>query len=80
MDRTAKLYKLKAELTMLKNDIQQFEALRPNPTEWTQNEVAHYDSLTKRCNDIRAAIAELGPSVRILGNTELRQLLRRHFS
>jgi len=60
MDRTAKIYKLVAELTMLKNDMEEFEAIHPNPTEWTEKEAAQYDSLTKRRNEIRAEIAELG--------------------
>jgi hypothetical protein len=60
MDRTSKLYRLYAELTMLKNDIQEFEARRPNPNEWTSMEAEHYDRLTKRRDDIRAEIAHLG--------------------
>ena len=60
MERTAKLYKLYAELTVVKNGIEEFAALRPNPREWTQEEVAHHDLLIKRRNDIRAEIAELG--------------------
>ena len=62
MDRTSKLYRLYAELTMLKNDIREFEARRPNPSEWTSKEAAHYDQLTKRRDDIRAEIAHLGAS------------------
>lgn len=45
---------------MLKNDIEEFEAIHPNPTEWTEKEAARYDSLTKRSDDIRAEIADLG--------------------
>jgi hypothetical protein len=60
MDRTSKLYRLSAELTMLRNDIQKFETFRPSPNEWTKKEAAHYDSLIKRRNHIRAEIAELG--------------------
>ncbi len=59
MERTAKLYKLYAELTVVKNGIEELAALRPNPREWTQAEVAHHDLLIKRRNDIRAEIAEL---------------------
>jgi hypothetical protein len=59
MDQTSKLYRLYAELSMLKNEIQEFEALHPNPNEWTHQEVAHYDSLTKRHTKLRE-IAELG--------------------
>ena len=60
MDRTAKLYKLLAELSMFKNDIEEFEAIHPNPTEWTQEDAARYDSLIKRSDGIRAEIADLG--------------------
>jgi hypothetical protein len=60
MDRTAKLYKLLAELSMLKSEIEAFEAIHPNPTEWTEKEGARYDSLTKRSDGIRAEIADLG--------------------
>ncbi len=60
MDRTSKLYRLSAELTMLKSDIHDFETLRPNPKEWTKQEATHYDALINRHNDIRAKIAELG--------------------
>ena len=59
MDRTAKLYKLYAELTVVKRGIEELEALRPNPREWTQEEVAHHDLLIKSRTDIRAEIAEL---------------------
>ena len=59
MDRTAKLYKLYAELTVVKKGIEELVALRPNPREWTQEEVAHHDLLIKRRTDIRAEIAEL---------------------
>jgi hypothetical protein len=59
MERTAKLYKLYAELTVVKKGIEELAALRPNPREWTQEEVAHHDLLIKRCTDIRAEIAEL---------------------
>ncbi len=59
MDRTAKLYKLYAELTVVKRGIEELAALRPNPRGWTQEEVAHHDSLIKRRTDIRAEIAEL---------------------
>ena len=60
MDRTSKLYRLHAELNMLKNDIQEFEVRCPNPSEWTSKEADHYDRLTKRRDDIRAEIAHLG--------------------
>ena len=60
MDRTAKLYRLHAELTVVKRGIEDFAAVRPNPSKWTQEEVAHHDLLIKSCNDIRAEIAELG--------------------
>jgi hypothetical protein len=59
MDRTAKLYKPYAELTVVKKGIEEFAALRPNPRDWTQKEVAHHDLLIKRRTDIRAEIAEL---------------------
>jgi hypothetical protein len=59
MDRIAKLYRLHAELMVLKSAIQEFTTLHPNPTRWTQNEVTHYDLLAKRRDDIRAEIAEL---------------------
>jgi hypothetical protein len=59
MDRTARLHKLYADLTAVKQGIQEFAALRPNPREWTQEEVAHHGSLIKRRNDFRAEIAEL---------------------
>ena len=59
MDRTAKLYKLYAELTVVKRGIEELAALRPNPREWTEEEVAHHDLLIKRRTDIRAEIAEL---------------------
>lgn len=59
MDRTAKLYRLHAELTVVKRGIEDFAAVRPNPRKWTQEEVAHHDLLIKSCNDIRAEIAEL---------------------
>jgi hypothetical protein len=59
MERTAKLYKLYAELTVVKKGLEELAALRPNPREWTQEEVAHHDLLIKRRTDIRAEIAEL---------------------
>jgi hypothetical protein len=59
MDQTSKLYRRYAELTMLKNEIQEFEARHPNPNEWTHQQVTHYDSLTKRHTHLRAEIAEL---------------------
>jgi hypothetical protein len=59
MDRTAKLYNLYAELTVVKRGIEELATLRPNPREWTQEEVAHHDLLIKRRTDIRAEIAEL---------------------
>jgi len=59
MERTEKLYKLYAELTVVKKGIEKLAALRPNPREWTQEEVAHHDLLIKRRTDIRAEIAEL---------------------
>ena len=59
MDRTAKLHKLYAELTVVKKGMEEFAARRPNPREWTQEEVAHHDLLIKRRTDIRAEIAEL---------------------
>jgi hypothetical protein len=59
MERTEKLYKLCAELTVVKKGIEELAALRPNPREWTQEEVAHHDLLIKRPTDIRAEIAEL---------------------
>lgn len=59
MDRTAKLYKLYAEVTVVRKGIEEFAA-PPAPTpEWTKEEVAHHDLLIKRRNDIRAEIAEL---------------------
>ena len=59
MDRTAKLYRLYAELTVVKRGMEDFAALRPNPRDWTQAEVAHHDLLIKSRTDIRAEIAEL---------------------
>ena len=59
MDRTAKLYKLYAELTVVKRGMEELAARRPNPREWTQEEVAHHDLLIKRRIDIRAELAEL---------------------
>ena len=59
MDRTAKLYKLYAELTVVKKGIEELASLRPNPREWTPGEVARHGSLVKRRTDIRAEIAEL---------------------
>jgi hypothetical protein len=59
MMETSKLYKLYAELTVVKKGIEELAALRPNPREWTQEEAAHHDSLIKRRTDIRAEIAEL---------------------
>jgi hypothetical protein len=59
MERTAKLYKLYAELTVVKKGIDELAAVRPNSREWTQEEVAHHDLLVKRRTDIRAEIAEL---------------------
>ena len=50
---------LETELKTLKNEIQEFAALNPNPNEWTHQQVAHYDSLTKRHTKLRAEIAEL---------------------
>jgi hypothetical protein len=60
MDQTSKLYRCYAELTILKNDLQEFEARHPDPNEWTHQQVAHHDSLTKRHTNLRAEIAELG--------------------
>jgi hypothetical protein len=59
MDRTGKLYKLYAELTVVKRGLEEFAVRRPNPREWTQEEVEHHDLLIKRRTDIRAEIAEL---------------------
>jgi hypothetical protein len=59
MDRTARLYKLYAELAVVKRGMEEFAARRPNPREWTQDEVAHHDLLIRRRTDIRAEIAEL---------------------
>jgi hypothetical protein len=59
MDRTAKLHELYADLTAVKRGIEEFAALRPNPRDWTQEEVAHHGSLIKKRNDVRAEIAEL---------------------
>ena len=50
---------IEAELNMLMNEIQEFAALHPNPNEWTPQQVADYDSLTKRHTKLRAEIAEL---------------------
>jgi hypothetical protein len=50
---------IEAELNMLKNEIQEFAALHPNPNEWTPQHAADYDSLTKRHTKLRAEIAEL---------------------
>lgn len=62
MDRIAKLYRLHAELMVVKSAMQEFATLHPNPTRWTQNEVMRYDSLANRRDDIRAEIAELESS------------------
>jgi hypothetical protein len=59
MERTAKLYKQYAELTVVKKGIEEFAAVRPNPRNWTQEEAAHHDLLIKRRSDLRAEIAEL---------------------
>jgi len=59
MDRTAKLYRLYAELAVVKRSLEEFAALRPNPREWTPEEVARHGSLVRRRTDIRAEIAEL---------------------
>ena len=59
MDRAAKLYRLYAELTVVRRDLEEFAALRPKPREWKQEEVARHGSLVKRRTDIRAEIAEL---------------------
>jgi hypothetical protein len=59
MERTAKLYKQYAELTVVKKGIEEFAAVRPNPRDWTQEEAAHHDLLIKRRTDLRAEIAEL---------------------
>ena len=48
MDRTAKLYKLYSELAVVKRGMEEFAALRPDPREWTQEEVAHHDLLIRR--------------------------------
>jgi hypothetical protein len=50
---------MEAELNMLRNEIQEFAALHPNPNEWTPQQVADYDSLTKRHTKLRTEIAEL---------------------
>ena len=59
MDRTAKLYRLYVELAVVKRSLEGFAAFRPNPRQWTPEEVAPQGSLVKRRTDIRAAIAEL---------------------
>ena len=59
MDQAAKLYRLYAELTVVKRGMEDFAALRPNPREWTQEEVARHGSLVERRDDVRAEIAEL---------------------
>jgi hypothetical protein len=56
---TSQVQPVEAELNLLKNEIQDFEALHPNPVEWTAQQLAHYDSLTKRHTKLRAEIAEL---------------------
>ena len=50
---------IEAELNMVKNEIQEFAALHPNPNEWTPQQVADYDLLTRRHTKLRAEIAEL---------------------
>lgn len=57
--RTAKLYRLYAELAVVKRGLEGFAAFRPSPREWTQEEAARHASLVKRRTDIRAEIAEL---------------------
>jgi hypothetical protein len=59
MDRTAKLYRLYAELAVVKRSLEEFAAFRPNPREWTQEEVTRHGSLVRRRTDTRAEIAEL---------------------
>lgn len=50
---------IEVELKMLENDIKEFAALHPKPNEWTPQQVADYDSLTRRHTRLRAEIAEL---------------------
>ena len=59
MDRAAKLYRLYAELAVVRRALEDFAAFRPHPREWTEEEAAQHDLLIKRRTDIRAAIAEL---------------------
>jgi len=59
MHPTAKLYELYAELTVVKKGLEEFAGRRPNPSEWTREEIAHHDLLIKRRTDIRGEIAEL---------------------
>ena len=55
---TSQVQLLDAELNLLKNEIQDFEALHPNPLKWSAPQLAHYDSLAKRHIKLRAEIAE----------------------
>ena len=56
---TSQVQLAEAELNLLTNEIQDFEALHSNPVEWTAQQFAHYDSLAKRYTKLRAEIAEL---------------------
>lgn len=47
MEQNAKLYRLYAELTVVRKGIEELAALRPNPRVWTHEEIAHHDLLIK---------------------------------
>jgi hypothetical protein len=59
LGETAQAQTLDVELNMLENEIREFEAIHPQPNEWSPQQVAYYDSLTKRHVKLRAEIAEL---------------------
>ena len=59
MGRATKLYRLYAELAVVRRALEEFAALRPNPRQWTEEEAAQHGLLVKRRSDIRAEIAEL---------------------
>lgn len=59
LGETSQAQTLDVELNMLENEIREFEAIHPQPNEWSPQQAAYYDSLTKRHVKLRAEIAEL---------------------
>jgi hypothetical protein len=59
LGETSPAHTLDVELNMLENEIREFEAIHPQPDEWSPQQAARYDSLTKRHLKLRAEIAEL---------------------